>query len=173
MKDLLHDKYLLVDTCFLSGALKYASFFDELLTLIQRESLGLCIHPLIRLELLRFARNESEKERIEALLDERTRPLRLPEKILEITEEIYPLYSLCSSVRNSKQVSITDVCVVSYLREYPNKLMFMTFDNGDYPLELLDRVQTGTVDVESQIFTWGLYAYNSEKEKRMQEAFSH
>jgi len=171
MKDLLLNKYVLIDTCFLSALQKYPSRFEDLLANLNEHSEGLCVNPLIRLEYLRIAKNAEEKSRIENSLD-KFPTLPLEGNVLEEVERIYPLYNLCQSIRNNKQVSLVDAYAVAYLNTYTPRLLFLTFDNGDFPLEILDRISTGAIDVKTQIFTWGLYQINHEKLAKLKKIYT-
>ncbi len=161
MKQEIQNNFLLLDTCVISDAFRYLhnenmkDFFNS----IKEKQCRLCINDLIILEFIRVAKTAKLKNEIKKYLEEFYESL--PDRgIIELAKEIYPLYNFCSTIKNQKQVSVVDVINVAFLSHFEGKLFFVTFDNHDFPLEIVNRVDTGTIDVGSDILTWGIYSFN-------------
>jgi hypothetical protein len=172
MIEKIRDKYLLVDTCVISGIFYNIDEFEPFLNSLTQLNCHPCINEFVYLEFIRIASNKSKREEIEKLLGNLIYFPANEKTLYNIAKEIYPLYNFCSSIKNPKQVSIVDVLNVAYLKKYKDSLFYITFDNNDFPLELLERVETGTVDVKSQIFTWGLYKFNEVGYKKLLEIYN-
>lgn len=163
MKDRLKNKHVLIDTCFLSNTFLYPEkflFFWDFLTEINCIP---CINEFIYLEFIRIARTKTENQEISRFLQDKFFNLPTDPKIYEYAKIIYPLYNFCGDIKNKKQVSVADAINVCYLKKHGNNLLLFTLDNNDYPLEILDRIDVGAIDLEKQVITWGIYQFNHFK----------
>ena len=114
------------------------------------------------MEFLRIAKNKIERDGILNFLKSEFFILPADPDLYMICKELYPLYNYCRFINNPKQVSVVDALNACYLKRYKNNLFFITFDNNDYPLEFLDRINVGAIDLvkEKEIVTWGIYRFN-------------
>lgn len=164
MNTLLKNKHILVDTCVLSELFKNPTQFTDLLTIFEDVQCVLCVNGQIYLEFIRIARNKDEKEKVEYFL--KTKFFELPDsegKVLGIAKDLYPLYSFCGSIANKGQVSTVDAINAAFLKKFNKNLYLITLDNNDYPLEFLDRIHVGAIDIGKKILTWGIYGFNKDK----------
>jgi len=173
MLNFLNRKYLLVDTCFVSALYRSRETkedrFEPFLQQIKAEHCTLTINDFIYLEFIRIAKSQKEKEKIENFLKKHFDIIPITNEIIE-SKSVYPLYNFCN--KGKDQISVTDVLNVAFLKKYGKNLFLITFDNNDYPLKILDRPITGTIDVETQILTYGIYYFNQTKFNHILKIFN-
>ena len=156
----LQNKHILVDTNILSNIFYNPDLFQDFLTALTDLSCALAVNDYIKIELLRIAGRKTLKDNINSFLSSSFINLPTSPDIHAITNDLYPLYNYCSSIKNAKQVSVVDAINVAFMKKYNSNLYFITLDNNDFPLEILDRIATGTIDMQKQILTWGIYRFN-------------
>lgn len=168
----LQNKHILVDTNILSGMFYNPDAFQGFLQQLLDLSCQLTITEYIKLEFLRIARNKTQKLQVAGFLKSNFYCLPNTQDIFDNAIAIYPLYTLCSSIQNQKQVSIVDALNVAFLNKYNNNLYFVTLDNNDYPLEIMDRISIGAIDIGKQILTWGIYKFNDSGLKKLEAIYN-
>lgn len=151
---------LLFDTCIVSSSYNkqhpvLVSFADYL-----KKHYLPCVNKYIYLEFIRIAKNITQKTKIEEVLSNDFVTLENPKDLFANCKEIYPLYSRFNLGKT--QISIVDLINLTFLSRYED-LYFITFDHKDYPIQLLDRVEIGHIDLGTDIQTWAIYKFNKEK----------
>lgn len=156
----LANKHVLFDTCVISNIFRNPLKFTTFLGFLDSLNCKPAINDLIYLEFIRIANKKEERTEIENFLGSEFRLIPCTQDVFENTKILYPLYNHCKQIRNRSQVSVVDAMNVAYLQKYSSSLYFITFDHGDYPLELVERVKTGTIDLDTDILTWAFYRFN-------------
>jgi len=153
-------KRLLFDTCIVSSIYNrrnpaIARFLDYL-----GKNYSWSINKYIYLEFIRIAKNKQDKSGIEQFFENEFSILENPQDLFLNCKETYPLYSRFNLGKT--QISIVDLINLTYLSLYED-LYFITFDHKDYPIQLLDRVEIGHIDLGSDLQTWAIYKFNKDK----------
>lgn len=151
---------LLFDTCIIGSVYdkqnpQLIGFLD-----ILKKAYEPCINKYSYLEFIRIARNPNEKLKIESFLEKDFKIMENPQDLFANCKEIYPLYSRFNLGKT--QISIVDLINLTYLSRYED-LYFITFDHKDYPIQLLDRIKIGHIDLGADIQTWAIYKFNKDK----------
>ena len=151
---------LLFDTCIISAI--YNKQHSSLLSFIEyiEKTYFHFINKYIYLEFIRIARNKNEKNNIETFFENEFSILENPPDLFSNCKEIYPLYSRFNLGKS--QISIVDLINLTYLSLYED-LYLITFDHKDYPIQLLDRIEIGHLDLTTEIQTWAIYKFNKKK----------
>lgn len=164
------NSHVLVDTCFIDKVFRHVPVEKSLKRIFDFKC-ALCINDLIYLEFIRQAKNKEEKRELEKFLMARFRNISLTQDIFKIAKDTYPLFGRCKTVGNNKQISIVDAVNFAYLKKYCSNLSLITFDLKDYPIEMLARLKTGTIDLENQVLTWGIYNFSKDKFSLVEKHF--
>jgi len=166
------NKHILFDTCLISYIFNKFDYFKHFLDELIDLSCTFCINEFLYLEFIRISKNKKEKESIASFLDEYFFNLPITPDIYQKAKELYPLYNHCKLVRNKNQISITDLINVAFLKKYSDNLLFITLDHSDYPLEILHRKTIGSLDLETEIITWGIYCFKEEGFSKLKKSFN-
>lgn len=153
-------KWLLFDTCIIKSV--YNKQHPQLIGFLDllNKTYDSYINKYCYLEFIRIAREPHEKVKIETFLERDFEILRNPKDLFANCKEIYPLYSRFNLGKT--QISIVDIINLTFLSRYED-LYLITFDHKDYPIQLLDRVEIGHIDLGTDIQTWAIYKFNKHK----------
>lgn len=157
----LAGKHLLVDTCVVSNIFSNPNEFKSFLGILDVVDCKPTINDFIFLEFIRIAKRATEKAALESFLKSDFRYLPCTPDIFDNAQKLYPLYNHCRQVRNKNQISVVDALNVAYMKKYAQSLYLLTLDHGDYPLELVVRIQSGTIEIDTDILTWAIYKFNT------------
>ena len=166
----LEHKWLLLDTCFVINAIKYADCFSELLSDFSKNNCTLAISQVVKCEYLRSAKDSVDLQNLEKHLEDFD-IIPVNPKIYDSINEIWPLYRRCNSINSNKQVSLADVYNSALLRQYGQKLSLLTMDYNDYPLELHKRSSYGVIDVGKQLINWSAYEWREDNYEKIVRKF--
>lgn len=178
----LSEKYLLLDADVLINYTKlqvfYQEFFDELL----KYNITPLISPLVKFELLRYAKTKKQKESIEDFfskvsitLDDMEMPLS-PEALSNATliGNIYRSHLESST----KGISITDCHLAAEMAEFniqKQQLFLATENHKDFPDLLFQREEVITIDVggnkNDSIHNIGIYSFKADSYKEFRKDF--
>jgi hypothetical protein len=161
MSEKIEDRHILIDTCVLIEIFRYLDNFKVFLKTLEDANCKLCINDLVFLEFIRQGKSKQRRDDLRNFLGNNFINLPITADEIDKAKEIYPLYNFCKITKNKNQIGVVDVINVAQLIKFENNLLFITLNHDDYPLELVDRIKTGTIDVDSKIITWGIYKCNS------------
>jgi len=164
MKDLLKQKWVIFDTNIVTKVLHNPEHFQGFYDKLKNEfEIIPSTNYLLRFELLRIAKGKKENERISKFFKNNYSEIPIDQNTLNIAEHFCSLYNHCKTQKNQNQISLVDIITAAQIVQYKGRVMLVTKDLNDFPVDIFDRVKVFNIDTEKEVHTIGLYSFNEEK----------
>jgi predicted nucleic acid-binding protein len=171
----LKHKHILLDTNILINAAKCKDGFAPFFKILSHNDVQSVIDYGIKFEFLRTSNTEERREiknrYLDLILGKNRMELFVNSEIIDSAIEIANIYSRKTKNAN-KQFSFTDCTIVAQMKKYQSSLYLATLDNNDFPIYLMDRIYTHTIDNKQEILNVGIYSFSESKYQQCIEEFS-
>lgn len=176
---ILENKFLLVDTNVLIHSSKNIELYQEkFFDKIFASNVSIVVNDLIRIELLRYAKTKSERQKIEELLKFLMKQglkdfqIQIDPDVIDKSIKIANIYQ--NKLKSIKTIEVVDCIIAAQIVKYSEKkkesqLFLATENHSDFPLLFFDRVGIETIDTiaadPGSIHNIGFYSFNSDRYK--------
>jgi len=152
---LLKDKKILLDTNIFIDALIKPTVFKEFFKELKANNVTITTITPVVIEFLRGLPNEKtyseRKELVDKVVDSY---LPITEDIFDSVFELLKLYGL-----DGKGTEMTDLLLGAILMKHPEKLILITKNTTDFPMNIFTFVAVMNLPYHRSIQTYGIYTY--------------
>ncbi|MEI7579055.1 MAG: hypothetical protein WCJ58_03365 [bacterium] len=163
IRDLLKEKFILLDTNILISSSKHLKEFTDLFSFFSTNDCAVGTMDLLRFEYLRDAVTQENKTERELYLNRFSDfEINFASKYIKDCTQIGQIYSRYNKTSHQK-ISFIDCAISSILKNFHARLYLLTINHDDFPLILHDRIKVFTLDCGNEILNPALYSFNLNK----------